>query len=414
MIDTSPVARSRTEAPASSRGDRPIRVALLGSTGSIGESTLAVLARHPGRFEVRALTANRSVEALARQAAAFGVKRVVVADEEAFRQMASPPHGWRGGRDAVLEVTEDPEVDVVLNAVVGFAGLEPTLRALRAGKRVALANKESLVAGGPLVLDALRSGGGRLVPVDSEHSAILQCMEGSREGAVHRLILTASGGPFRGRTATELREVGPGAALQHPTWSMGAKITIDSATLANKALEVIEAHVLYGLGYDRIEAVVHPQSIIHSFVEFVDGSVLAQLGFPTMELPILYALTWPERLDDAPLRTFDPLQASPLTFEAVDEEAFPLFRVGVDAGARGGAAPTAFNAANEEAVAAFLREELSFSGMADAVAAAVDAVGGQDLRTLDDVREADGEARRVAHSWITREGPRAPGALLDP
>jgi 1-deoxy-D-xylulose-5-phosphate reductoisomerase len=388
---------------------RPIRVAILGSTGSIGKSALEVMGRHPGRFEVRALSANRSVDLLEEQAGRFAVGRVVVADDAALARMAEVPPGWSSGREAVLSIVEDPEVDVVLNALVGFAGLEPTIRALRAGKRVALANKESLVAGGPLVLDALEAGGGTLVPVDSEHSAILQCLEGSPTGSVQRLIITASGGPFRGWSAAELGSVGPAQALRHPTWSMGAKITIDSATLANKALEVIEAHVLYRLPYDRIEAVVHPQSIIHSFVEFVDGSVLAQLGFPDMELPILYALTWPERVGDVQLRTFDPLRASPLTFEALDEAAFPLYRVGVDAGERGGVAPTAFNAANEVAVEAFLNESISFPAMADAVSAAVEGVGSRELRGLDDVREADGAARRIAREWITRQGAKASG-----
>jgi len=390
---------------------RPIRVAILGSTGSIGKSALEVLGRHPGRFEVRALSANRSVDLLAEQAARFAVRRVVVADDASLARMAEVPAGWSSGREAVVSIVEDPEVDVVLNALVGFAGLEPTIRALRAGKRVALANKESLVAGGPLVLAALEAGGGTLVPVDSEHSAILQCLEGSRTGSVQRLIITASGGPFRGWNAAELRSVGPAQALRHPTWSMGAKITIDSATLANKALEVIEAHVLYRLPYEKIEAVVHPQSIIHSFVEFVDGSVLAQMGFPDMELPILYALTWPERVGDVQLRTFDPLKASPLTFETLDEVAFPLFRVGVDAGRQGGVAPTAFNAANEIAVEAFLNGRISFPAMADAVSAAVEGVGSRELRGLDDVSEADGAARRIAREWITRQGAKASGAV---
>ncbi len=389
--------------------DGPIRVAILGSTGSIGESTLAVIARHPERFRVVGLSAHRSVAALAAQAERFGVDRVVVTDPTVFASMGNAPRGWAGGLAAALELAEDPIVDVVVNAVVGFAGLEPTLRALGTGKRVALANKESLVAGGPLVLRALRRGGGKLVPVDSEHSAILQCLEGAPEASVQRLIITASGGPFRGKSPEEVAELGPGEALRHPTWSMGAKITIDSATLANKALEVIEAHVLYGIPYDRIEAVVHPQSIIHSFVEFVDGSVLAQLGFPTMELPILYALTWPDRLPDSSLRTFDPLAASPLTFEAVDRATFPMFGVGVDAGRAGGVAPTAFNAANEVAVGAFLREEIPFGLMAEVVEAAVAGVGGRALEGLDDVRAADADARRLAEEWLAGRRPRPRG-----
>ncbi len=392
---------------------RPLGVALLGATGSIGESTLAVMARHPDRFRLRSLAGNRSVEALAEAANRFGVERVVVADEESFRAMAAPPPGWSTGREALLELVEDPEVDVVLNAVVGAAGLEPTLRALEAGKRVALANKESLVAGGNLVRAALARGQGTLVPVDSEHSAILQCLEGAPREGVQRIILTASGGPFRGWSPERLQAVTAAEALKHPTWSMGSKITVDSATLANKALEVIEAHVLYQVGYDQLDAVVHPQSVIHSLVEFVDGSVLAQLGFPTMELPILYALTWPERFEDAPLRTFDPVRASPLTFEPVDQDAFPLFPLGVEAGRRGGAAPTAFNAANEVAVAAFLAGRTTFPAMARVVEAAIDGVGAHPIASLSDVLDADHQARRLAQEHLDREGIHLPGASRD-
>jgi 1-deoxy-D-xylulose-5-phosphate reductoisomerase len=394
------------EAPSSS----PIRVILLGSTGSIGLSTLEILRRHPDRFQVVGLSAHRNLERLAAQAAEHRVSRVVVSDEATFLQSRERlPAEWRGGRDAVLELAGSGEADVVVNAVVGFAGLEPTLAALESGVRVALANKESLVAGGGLVRRALERGGGHLVPVDSEHSAILQCLQGASPREVQRILLTASGGPFRGWSRARLEHIGPAEALRHPTWDMGAKITIDSATLANKALEVIEAHVLYQIPYERIEAVVHPQSVIHSFVEFVDGSVLAQLGFPTMELPILYALTYPRRVADPVLSTFDPVRAGSLTFEPVDLEAFPLFRVGVDAGRAGGAAPVAFNAGNEVAVDAFLNRRLSFPGMADAVSAAVEASRGWGVDTLDDVRAADAEARRVALSWISLNGapPRA-------
>ena len=280
-----------------------IRIAILGSTGSIGRSTLQVVSRHPERFEVVSLAANRRVDVLADQVSRFSPKRAVLADLD----VARPSGGgvdWQSGREALIALAADPEVDVVVNALVGAAGLEPTLTALEAGHRLALANKESLVAGGDLVLEAAARGGGELVPIDSEHSAILQCMEGQPREAVQRVILTASGGPFRGRNSDDLWHVGPEEALRHPTWDMGSKITIDSATLANKALEVIEAHFLYRLGYDRIDAVIHPQSVVHSFVEFVDGSVLAQLGFPTMELPILYALSHPERITDGVLQTY--------------------------------------------------------------------------------------------------------------
>lgn len=381
-----------------------IRIAVLGSTGSIGRSTLEVVARHPDRFEIVALVANRSADELAEQAVRFGARTAVLADEAVDLPDDGGDLRWAAGREAVLDVAGRDDVDVVVNALVGAAGLEPTLRALEAGHRLALANKESLVAGGALVLEAARAGAAEIVPIDSEHSAILQCLEGCDAEAIQRIVLTASGGPFRGRNREELDHVGPSEALRHPTWDMGAKITIDSATLANKALEVIEAHYLYGIGYDRIDAVVHPQSIVHSFVEFVDGSVLAQLGFPTMELPILYALSYPDRVADGALRTFDPVASSPLTFEAVDHEAFPLFGVGVAAGRAGAAAPAVFNAGNEVAVQAFLDGTIRFTDMADVVAAAVDRVGGHAIASVDDVLEADGEARAVASETARRLG----------
>jgi len=274
--------------------------------------------------------------------------------------------------------------------------------ALEAGKRCALANKESLVAAGDLVLRAAERGGGELVPVDSEHSAILQCVGSARREEIQRLILTASGGPFRGMSAEDLHRADATMALRHPTWDMGAKITIDSATLANKALEVIEAHFLYSLPYDRIDVVVHPTSIVHSFVEFVDGSVLSQMGQPTMELPILHALTWPRRLPDPVLRGFDPCTASPLAFEPVDEARFPLFRLGVDAGRAGGAAPAVFNAANELAVEAFLKGIVSFTGMARVVEAALEGLAGWSATTLDEVLGADQAARRHAAAEVER------------
>jgi 1-deoxy-D-xylulose-5-phosphate reductoisomerase len=292
-------------------------------------------------------------------------------------------------------------VDVVVNALVGAAGLEPTLAALEAGKRLALANKESLVAGGPLVLEAARRGGGELVPIDSEHSAILQCIEGCERSEVARLVLTASGGPFRGWNPAALDDVRPTEALRHPTWDMGAKITIDSATLANKALEVIEAHFLYAMAYQDIDVVVHPQSIVHSFVEFVDGSVLAQVGEPTMELPILYALSYPRRVEDGTLRTFDPVACSPLTFEAIDHEAFPLFGLGVGAGRAGGVSPAVFNAGNEVAVQAFLDERIRFPDMVRVVERALRDVTGP-ARTVEDVIEADRRARAVARDAVSR------------
>ncbi|TVP79383.1 MAG: 1-deoxy-D-xylulose-5-phosphate reductoisomerase [Gemmatimonadales bacterium] len=387
-----------------------IRVAILGSTGSIGRSTLAVLARHPDRFRVAVLTARRSAEELRRQETEFSPRRVVLADPDGAAPGAEIPGTWETGRDALLSAAEDPEVDVVVNALVGFAGLEPTLRALAAGKRVALANKESLVAGGSLVRQAMEEGGGELVPVDSEHSAILQCMNGAPRSVVERLVLTASGGPFRGWPASRLQSVGPEAALSHPTWDMGAKISIDSASLANKALEVIEAHVLYRMPFDRIGTVVHPQSIVHSFVEFVDGSVMAQLGFPTMEIPILYALSWPDRIADPELRTFDPVRSSPLTFEEIDHEAFPLFGVGVAAGRSGGVAPAVFNAANEVAVQAFLGGRLDFPGLARVAEFTLERLAGSTAESVEDLVAVDTEARGVAAGRIERGvSPSVPG-----
>lgn len=378
-----------------------IRVAILGSTGSIGRSTLEVIERHPDRFQVVALAANQAIDALAEQVRRHKPSVAVLGGSNGFGGRTDLPEArWLEGRDALLEITELSEVDVVVNALVGSAGLEPTLRTLLAGKRLALANKESLVAGGDLVVAAAEKGGGELIPVDSEHSAILQCLEGYELHSVSRLVLTASGGPFRGWSAQKLENAHPSQALNHPTWSMGAKITVDSATLANKALEVIEAHFLYGIDYDSLGVVVHPQSIVHSFVEFVDGSVLAQLGFPTMELPILYAMSYPERVMDGSLQTFDPVKASPLVFEEVDREAFTLFTLGERAGREGGTSPAVFNAANEVAVEAFLQERLGFPGMGDVVSGALDRLGGRPIENLEHVLDVDREARVICNELV--------------
>jgi len=379
---------------------RPKGVAILGATGSIGRSALAVLAQHPDRFRAVALTAHRSAGALSALVEEHRPLLAVLADPCALSGVQSGGGTrWGAGRDALLEAVVHPEVDVVLNALVGAAGLEPTLAALRAGKRVALANKESLVCAGPLVMRAAEEGGGELIPVDSEHSAILQCLRGAAPREVERLILTASGGPFRTLPPERLAAVTRADALRHPTWEMGAKITVDSATLANKALEVIEAHFLFGVPYERLEVVVHPQSIVHSMVEFVDGSVLAQMGFPTMEIPVLYALSYPERLEYR-TRRFDPVAAGPLTFEPVREECFRAFRLGVEAGRLGGTAPAVFNAANEVAVAAFLDGRLSFLGIAEAIESALSRWSGGDALTLQAVLDADARARRSTETFI--------------
>jgi 1-deoxy-D-xylulose-5-phosphate reductoisomerase len=283
--------------------------------------------------------------------------------------------------------------------VVGAAGLDATLAALRAGKRVALANKETLVMAGDLVRAASAAGGGELVPVDSEHSAVLQCISG-REAGIARLILTASGGPFRCWDPDRIAAATVAEALNHPTWRMGNKVTVDSASLANKALELIEAHHLFGLPYDALDVVVHPQSIVHAFAEFCDGSVISQLAFPSMELPILYALTHPERLPDAGVRRFDPVAVGTLTFEPVREDVFRAFRVGINAGRQGGTTPAAFNAANEVAVAAFLAGRIPFGRIAETIERVLDAHRSEPVRDLETVRAADRWARARAHEVL--------------
>ncbi len=373
-------------------------VAVLGSTGSIGCSTLDVLRRHRDRFRLVALTAGTNAAALDAQVAEW---------RPAFAGLANgtAEGGRSNGTACLVEAATHPDVDIVVNAVVGFAGLEATLAALEAGKRVALANKESLVAAADLVDRARRRGGGELIPVDSEHSAVLQCLttDGPRPS---RLILTASGGPFRDWPADRVAAATVSEALRHPTWRMGSKITVDSATLANKALEVIEAHVFFDLGYDAIEVVVHPQSIVHAFVEFADGSVLSQLGYPSMELPILYALTYPERLPDSGVRRFDPVTAGPLTFEPVRHDVFRAFAVGVAAGRAGGTAPAVFNAANEVAVAAFLAEEIGFGRIAEVVERVLALHRAEPADNLAAIRAADAWARTAARAAIG--GARAP------
>jgi len=366
----------------------PRGVAILGSTGSVGTTALRVLQRHPDRFRVRALTAFRNVALLREQADVFKPSFVGVVCN------GTEPHSdWACGADCLVSAAQRDDVDIVINAVVGAAGLDATLAAVRAGKRVALANKETLVMAGSLVREACRQGGGEIVPVDSEHSAILQCMAGRKAGDVRRLIITASGGPFRAWPGERVARATVADALQHPTWRMGRKITIDSATLANKALEVIEAHFLFGLSYDQIEVVVHPQSVVHSFVEFVDGSVLAQVGVPSMELPVLYALTHPERLTDTGVPPFDPVELSPLTFERVRASDFPALALGLAAGRRGGAAPAVFNAANEQAVALFLEGRIAFGDVARAIASSLDALGDAAGDSRDALVAADVAAR---------------------
>ena len=368
-------------------------VAILGSTGSIGTTALRVLARHPDRFRVSALTAFANATLLREQAEIHHPSFVGV-----VRNGSMHPDGWREGTACLIEAAQRPDVDIVLNAIVGAAGLDATLAAVRAGKRVALANKETLVVAGELVEAACKEGGGEIVPVDSEHSAILQCLAGRSPAEVRRLLITASGGPFRDWPRERLERATIADALQHPTWRMGRKITIDSATLANKALEVIEAHFLFGLPYERIEVVVHPQSVVHSMVEFVDGSVLAQMGVPSMELPVLYALTHPDRVADTGVPPFDPVELSPLTFERVRAADFPALRLGLEAARAGGAAPAVFNAANEQAVALFLEGRIPFSGIPHAIGAALAALAGAEGGSREALIAADQEARRLVRS----------------
>ncbi|MGE5274550.1 MAG: 1-deoxy-D-xylulose-5-phosphate reductoisomerase [Verrucomicrobiota bacterium] len=344
------------------------RVALIGATGSIGRQALEIVDAHPELELVAAASGSTPVDGLA-------------------------PLTQVGGD--LTELLERAEPDVVLNAVVGFAGLPVTLWALEQGVDLALANKESLVAAGALALAARERGGGRLLPVDSEHSAAFQLQEGWTRESIHSLVLTASGGPFRGRTRDELADVTPEEALAHPTWSMGPKITVDSATLANKGLELIEAHFLFDLPYEQIEVVVHPTSVVHALVRFRDGASLAHLGYPDMRVPISFALTYPDRAATS-VTPLDLASGLTLEFEAPDVESFPLLRLARDAGERGGTYPCAYNAANEVAVAAFLDGLLPFLGIADAVEETLATVEGSPANDLDELIEADAEARRVA------------------
>jgi 1-deoxy-D-xylulose-5-phosphate reductoisomerase len=383
-------------------------LAILGSTGSIGQSTLAVVAEHPQEFTVTGLAAGRNVELLAAQIGQFHPRLVSVQDEEAgarLRELLPPGQNPEilAGPQAAAAVATAPGVDLVVSAMVGAAGLEPTLAAIEAGIPVALANKETLVAAGPLVMAAAREKGVALIPVDSEHSALLQALQGQRREDVKKLWLTASGGPFRSWPAEKLAQVTPAQALRHPNWSMGAKITIDSATMMNKALEVIEASVLFGLPVDQIGVYIHPQSIIHSLVEFLDGSVIAQLGVPDMRLPIAYALTYPRRLplSGPPL---DLGRIAQLTFEEPDLDRFPSLRLGYEAARAGGTMPAVLNAANEVAVAAFLEGHLSFLGIPLVVAETMAAHPCRPLHGLGQVLEINRWAREFAQKLIVRKG----------
>jgi 1-deoxy-D-xylulose-5-phosphate reductoisomerase len=389
-------------------------VVLLGSTGSIGTQAADVIRRNPGRFRITGLAAGGGDPGLlASQAIEFGAQVVAVAREPAAGEVraALRAQGARRmpevltGTDGIAEAAARP-CDVVLNAVTGFSGLTATLAALRAGRVLALANKESLIAGGPLVAGLARPG--QIVPVDSEHSAIAQCLRGGRAGEVARLVLTASGGPFLHRSRAELELVTPEQALAHPTWNMGPVVTINSATLVNKGLEVIEAHLLFGIGFEAIEVVVHRQSVVHSMVEFTDGSTIAQASPPDMRIPIAVALGWPDRVPGA-APAVDWASPHTWTFEPLDEQAFPAVRIAREAGQAGGTAPAVYNAANEVCVSAFLAGQLAFAGIVDIVAQVVSEHDGHaaEATELADVLAADQWARERARELTGTRDHRA-------
>lgn len=377
-----------------------LRVLVLGSTGSIGTQALEVIAANPDRFEIVGLAAGGgNAELLARQRAETGVTNIAVADPAAAERIGDVTYA---GADAATRLVEDTDADVVLNSLVGALGLKPTLAALHSGARLALANKESLVAGGPLVLKAAQPG--QIVPVDSEHSALAQCLRGGTGDEVARLVLTASGGPFRGWAAKDLDDVTPEQAGAHPTWSMGPMNTLNSASLVNKGLELIETHLLFGIDYDRIDVVVHPQSIVHSMVTFTDGSTLAQASPPDMKLPIALALGWPARVPGAALAC-DWTTASTWEFEPLDDDVFPAVRLAREAGTRGGCLTAVYNAANEEVAAAFLDGRIRFPAIVRTVA---DVLGAADQwaaepSTVDDVLDAQDWARDRARRIVAQE-----------
>jgi 1-deoxy-D-xylulose-5-phosphate reductoisomerase len=379
-------------------------LALLGSTGSIGTQALEVVRQQPDWFRVAVLSAQRQWELLAQQAREFRPAVVVIGDDAFYQPLKAalaqqPETQVISGARALADVVTRPDLDIVLTALVGYAGLLPTVAAIKAGKDIALANKETLVVAGELITGLVKKHGVRLLPVDSEHSAIFQCLVGEEANPIEKIVLTASGGPFRGRSAQQMDAVTKAQALKHPNWDMGAKITIDSASLMNKGLEVIEAKWLFGLTNEQIDVVVHPQSIVHSLVQFEDGSLKAQMGLPDMKLPIQYALAYPQRLANTFPR-FSFLDYPSLTFEAPDRVAFPNLELAFGAMRRGGNAPCVLNAANEVAVAAFLRDEVGFRQMSDLVAGCLARVSYLAEPLLADLVATDAETRRVAETLI--------------
>jgi 1-deoxy-D-xylulose-5-phosphate reductoisomerase len=378
----------------------PRRLAILGSTGSIGVQALDVVSRSP-ELTLVALSAASSWEPLIDQARRYGVRKIAVTDPDAA---ARASEAWTGGEvlsgpDGVVRLITECECDLVLNAIVGSAGLLPTVATLGEGIDLALANKESLVVGGELVTELAQATGAAIIPVDSEHSALHQLLASERPGTVDRLVLTASGGPFRGLKREDLANVTTDQALAHPTWAMGGKITIDSATLMNKGLELIEAHHLFGTPYEQIDIVVHPQSIIHSLIQLCDGATLAHLGYPDMRVPISYALHHPERVD-VPVRPLDLVEVGSLTFEPVDEETFSCVRIARDAARAGGTATCTMNAANEIAVHAFLGGRLRFLDIAAVIEETLEELPSQPVHSFEALGEADADARRIAGELV--------------
>jgi 1-deoxy-D-xylulose-5-phosphate reductoisomerase len=385
-------------------------VAILGSTGSVGEHTLDVIARHPARFRVVALGANRNVEKLADQCLRFSVQYAALADPAAAARLEDElrarkaPTRVIGGVDALVEIAALPEVDSVMAAIVGAAGLKSTLAAARAGKRLLLANKESLVMAGPLLMQTVRNCGATLLPIDSEHNAVFQCLPpntrcGEAPPGVKKILLTASGGPFLDADRARLDRVTPDEACAHPNWVMGRKISVDSATLMNKGLEFIEACLLFSVRPDQVEVVIHRESIVHSLVEYVDGSLLAQLGAPDMRTPIAHALAWPERVTSG-VQSLDLVKVGQLRFEAPDLRRFPALALAKDAALAGGLRPASLNAANEVAVSAFLDGGLNFARIPAVIESVMATTSGGEIRDLNDVLAADAEARERASSFI--------------
>ena len=378
------------------------KIAILGATGSIGKSTLDLVERNPDEFAVTAVTAATNVEALADIARRTGASLAVIADEARLDDLRSLLAGTNiaaaAGEAALIEAAAG-DADVVIAAIVGCAGLEPVMAAVNAGRTVALANKEALVTAGALMIDAAKASGATLLPVDSEHNAIFQCLAGSSDKDVSKIILTASGGPFRTTSAETIATATPAQAVAHPNWSMGAKISVDSATLMNKGLELIEAHYLFGLPSPRIDVVIHPQSVIHSMVEFIDGSVLAQLGSPDMRIPIAYALAWPKRMD-TPAERLDLATIGRLDFGAPDLQRFPALGLAREALEAGGAAPIVLNAANEVAVASFLQNDIRFPDIARTVQEALNDANYDAPRSIGDVLQIDRMTRERAQAMM--------------